>query len=383
MTGDAACRDEEKILLLPDSSQEGHGTINAAKTVSPRSKPRHATTSAVRTEDWMAALRDEFLMSALTIPGTHDSAAFTYRWPFIATQRMDFLQQLNAGIRYFDLRCSIRDDIVEMVHGTAYLNLRLDVVLDTMYVWLEAHPQEALIVQIKRDRSEENSSLSFSQAIVQTIEPHSARWRTANTTPCLGELRGKIQLFRRFTGRGLYAYGIDVSRWQDNPTTPFTIYTWHGIRITIQDHYSFPDPEPLPDLITKKGGDVRELLNRAATDIDTAHWYINFSSSFEFNIYYQVPPREVAAGGWWAFRWVEGINIRLRGFLRDHKGKKRYGVIAMDFPEVSVDDLVAAIVKTNFEPQNSLWEAIGFFLPAVLFLLLLSAGILLRILRST
>lgn len=321
----------------------------------------------------MASLDDDTLMSALSIPGTHDSAAFTSILPFVATQRLDILQQLNAGIRYFDLRCGLRRDVVEMVHGTALLGIRLDAVLDTMYIWLKAHPREALVVQIKQDRKEEDSKRPFSNAVVETLATRPDRWRTLTTTPTLGELRGKIQLFRRFGQRELYAYGINVSRWQDNPREPFTIHTYHGVQLTIQDHYNFPDPLPLPKMITQKSGDISLLLKRSVADSDSSHWYLNFASAFEFNLYYQIPPREVAAGGYWAFRWVTGINERLQTYLAvEAKGRNRYGIVIMDYPEHPGPDLVKYIIQSNFGKRTAIsWIALLVAVAVAMLLLLL------------
>ena len=355
-------------------AERGYGAIAKSEIERTPRAPRRST--GTLGADWMADLDDDLPLSALTIPGTHDSSAFTYSWPFVATQKMDFLQQLNAGIRYFDLRCGVRNDVVEMVHGPTYLGLRLERVLETMYRWLSAHSSEALVVQIKQDRDEEKSTAHFSHAIFKELSQKSERWRTANTTPSLGELRGRIQLFRRFEGPTLYAYGINVSRWVDNPTRPFTIYTRHCVQVTIQDHYSFPDPESLPSLIAKKGGDVSGLLDHAFDDLDQKHWYINFTSAYEFNLYYQLPPREVAVGGWWGFRWENGMNVRLRGYLREKgKGMKRFGIVAMDFPEAGVDDLIAALIQTNFESdKDSLWHIWTLWLPALLLLAILATG---------
>ena len=163
---------------------------------------------------WMARLDDDVLVSSLSIPGTHDSAAYTQPWPFVATQTMNIEEQLNAGIRYFDLRCGIVKNTTEMVHGPRLLGLRLQKVLDTMYKWLDSHTTEGLIVQIKEDRKSEQSTIHFAQSIFENIASRSERWRTANTTPSIGELRGKIQLFRRYNGPSRMAYGIDVTQWQ-------------------------------------------------------------------------------------------------------------------------------------------------------------------------
>lgn len=383
----------------------------------------HDDATPISGATWMSHLPSSTPMTALSIPGTHDSAAYTYSWPFIATQTMDITAQLNSGIRYFDLRCGLRSNVLEMVHGSAMLNLRLDEVLTAMYAWLSTHPSEALIAQLKRDRKDESSTIYFAQAVTQAISSAPQFWRTANTTPMLGELRGRIQLFRRFDGGAspggtppLFAYGLDVTRWQDNPSRPFTIHTAHGVQVTVQDHYSFPDALGLPSLIARKGGDVAELLDWAWQQDQqqmpetSDRWFINFTSAFEFNLYYQITPREIAAGAYWAFRWEDGMNVRLRGYLaahadeqtcersagrrevgKDKKKKKkkktsprrRYGIIAMDFPEAGAKDLVMAVVMANFDPDvKKRWRWRWRLLEAIVLLAIITLCLVLMMLMG-
>lgn len=306
----------------------------------------------MNSRNWMSFLDDNVLMSAITIPGTHDSAAYTRSWPFVATQKMSVIQQLDSGIRYFDFRCALRNDAVEMVHGVTYLGLTLEEMLNAIYKWIEKHSSEALVIQIKKDRKRKESEVDFANAISQVLSKRSERWRTANTTPTIGALRGRIQLFRRFVGPELDHYGVDVSVWQDNPSNPFTICTLSGVKLTIQDHYAFPDPTPLPDVIARKGGDVSGMLKRADSDPDAGHWYLNFTSAFEINFLYQIQPREIAVGGYYFFRWNHGINIRLRQSLQDTPGQKRFGIVAMDFPEQGADNLIEALFMTNFNNRE-------------------------------
>lgn len=334
---------------------------------------RSARSAKLRPQTWMSALGNEILLSDITIPGTHDSAAFTVSMPFVATQKMNILQQLDAGIRYFDFRCGVRNSVVEMVHGEAYLGLTLAEVLNDMYKWLEAHANEALIIQIKQDRKNKKSTVDFAHAVFTVLVHRSELWRTANTTPSIGDLRGRIQLFRRFEGPSLYAYGIDVSQWHDNPPDPFTIYTLSGVQLTIQDHYAFPEPTSLPNVIMRKGGDVRKLLQRASEDMEKEHWYLNFTSAFEINIVYQLPPREIAVGGWYFFRWKHGLNVRLRQYLKElPPRKRRFGVVAMDFPEQGAEDLITALYESNFDHDAShSWRRRIVLLAALLTLLVL------------
>lgn len=340
--------------LWPTRLRDGHGELEKAAGEDLGEPPHGTSKSNGLSEHWMADMDDALLVSSLSIPGTHDSAAYTNPWPFIATQRMNILEQLNAGIRYFDLRCGTRDDVPEMVHGPSLLGLQLPELLEIIYKWLEQHPKEGLIVQIKEDRKPERSTVHFSHAIFKHISARSERWRTANTTPSLGDLRGKIQLFRRYRGPSPMAYGIDVTEWQDNPSRPFTINTSNRIQLTIQDHYSISDPKPLPSLIAIKGGDVSGLLDRASIDPDAGHWYLNFTSAYEFNWYYQLPPREVAVGGYYGFKWEEGMNPRLRTFLQIKGRRHRFGIVAMDFPDVGANDLISSLIMSNFQPKDTL-----------------------------
>lgn len=321
---------------------------------------------------WMSLLPDPIPLSALTLPGTHDSCAYTSTFPFIATQTLSIRRQLTSGIRYFDLRCGLRDNIVEMCHGIRFLGLTFSSVLRVMYRWLETHPSEAIIVQIKQDRGSQRSTIDFATAVSNLISKKAERWRTANTPFTLGELRGRIQLFRRFTfpsesetppPETKPAYGIDVTEWVDNPSSPFTIYTSHSTQITIQDHYNFPFGTALPSLIEHKGANIADLLGLAQKCEDPGHWYINFTSAYELNLRYQIPPHPIAVGGKWWGKWVEGVNVRLRawlGAMEEYGGwRRRLGIVAMDFPEQGAEDLVEALVWTNFEREEDEEEGLG------------------------
>ena len=267
----------------------------------------------------------------------------------------------------------------EQVHGSTYLGLHLAAVLATIYTWLDQHPTEAVFIQIKRDVKCKGCHVHFAHAVTTVIAQGSAYWRTSNTTPALGSLRGRIQLFRRFIGPTLDAYGIDVTQWLDNPPRPFTI-TGPGHHITIQDHYSFPDCDSLGALLAAKGGAVSGLLHRADTDPDPRSWYVNFTSAFEFTLYRQFSPRAVALGGWWRFRWHTGMNRRLRAFLAQRDGRPaRLGVILMDFPDQGAVDLIAALIETNFEGAKGAGARRSRWWRAV-FVVLLLCGVVVRLL---
>ena len=66
---------------------------------------------------WMSYLPDDALLSALSIPGTHDAATSTLNlWS--KCQSLSLGAQLNAGVRCFDLRPTGTDDLM-IYHGTS------------------------------------------------------------------------------------------------------------------------------------------------------------------------------------------------------------------------------------------------------------------------
>ncbi|KAF2220877.1 PLC-like phosphodiesterase [Elsinoe ampelina] len=346
-------------MTTPAPSLHSYGTFlneKAHATLHRRLRHRrhHPTTTPDLTQ-WMSLLPSHLPLSSLTLPGTHDSAAYATPFPFIATQNLPLETQLLSGIRYFDFRLGLRSNVLEMVHGRALLPRTFASCLAMLHAFLTSHPSEALVVQIKQDRAPESSDVSFPDAVWAALTPDADKWRFDPTTPSLGECRGKIQLLRRFAvARGGPYRGIDVSGWEDNPARPFTIRTWRGVELVVQDHYNPSEPLALPEFVERKAGDVVGLLELARRDEDPARWYLNFVSGYEFNLYFQASPHDVAVGGWWYYRFVEGVNRRVGEWLREHKGRQRLGIVVMDYPEKPDGGLVAALVATNFERREKM-----------------------------
>lgn len=70
---------------------------------------------------WMASLDDSLPISALSIPGSHDSGTFSCRWwqicDFTQCQTLKVAQQLQAGLRAFDLRVNTNHLPIRIGHG--------------------------------------------------------------------------------------------------------------------------------------------------------------------------------------------------------------------------------------------------------------------------
>ena len=111
--------------------------------------------------DWMAKVDGSQSLSALAIPGTHDSATQYSQLAFFSKcQTKDIRAQLDAGFRYLDIRLAVDGDRLKLVHGFTACKtgpmpwsdtLYLDDVLDQCYAFLKEHPTETILFVVKQD----------------------------------------------------------------------------------------------------------------------------------------------------------------------------------------------------------------------------------------
>ncbi|KAI1103976.1 PLC-like phosphodiesterase [Jackrogersella minutella] len=185
--------------------------------------------SSANLSSWMRELHDEYLLSALSIPGTHNSPTCHLALPSVRCQAVNVRDQLENGVRFFDIRVNVSSDSSELslVHsafpisltGTKYFKDMLDVI----YSFLEANPSETLIMSVKREGTGKGTDQQLSKILKDRFYEDGRRWYTDPRIPKIGEVRGKIVLLRRhhndpildgeWDGRG---WGLDASVWPDN-----------------------------------------------------------------------------------------------------------------------------------------------------------------------
>lgn len=283
--------------------------------------------------NWMSYLSDNKNLTELSIPGTHDSGA-RYDPPVWGTsdtakcQTLSIAEQLDAGVRYLDIRCRHKDNIFYIHHGMVYQKINFDNVLNDCIKFLSKNPNEVIIMCVNEEHKPEKNTRSFeetfnnyarnNQTAAYTNSPNF--WYLGNITPKLGQVRGKIVLMRRFEAK-YTPLGIDVSKWSSNYIDN------KDAKIKIQDKCEVSNTND-------KWTNIETLLNEAVSNKDPKCLYVNCTSGYKTNVTqkYEISPVSKV------------INPKVDNYFTTHK-KGRFGIIAMNF---ATSDSCKKVIDTNF-----------------------------------
>lgn len=254
--------------------------------------------------DWMQDFPDSTPLSALSIPGTHNSPTYHQALPSVRCQAVSPLTQLEHGVRFFDVRIQVNDvdkgaesDALDLVHAQFPISLKGSVkaqsLFEDMYAFLQSHPSESIILSLKREGRGSGTDAIFSERLrKQVILPNANKWHTNAGVARLGEVRGKIVLLRRFAlserlqheVQGHGGFGINATNWADNTTNH------HGGDIQVQDFYTVTDTENIEKKIQyvcehlERAGAAVHLIRapKVAREGPTQPLFINFLSAANF-----------------------------------------------------------------------------------------------------
>ncbi|KAH7097630.1 PLC-like phosphodiesterase [Auriculariales sp. MPI-PUGE-AT-0066] len=306
--------------------------------------------------DWMAALDDSAALTSLNLPGTHDSAAWnpsSITKPLLQCQDLPIFNQLNAGVRFFDIRFGNMNGTLGLYHSTALLdpNAQLEDVLWGMYHWLDDHPTETLVVSLKVDSGDTTADVQQKVRGYTTSAPGSDYWITDATLGNLGAARGKMVLFRRFAYAGTETFGLDMTQWLDNAS--FAIKYADGATAYVEDNYELNlGNVPADTMVTTKLGYVTANLDSASvTGGDNAtQLFITFGSGGGQLSSGYINPRTLALGSTSTnpSSTTDGVNAKLLSYLQQHSGA-RLGVVLLDFYNTPTDLVLAAIANSNIK----------------------------------
>lgn len=253
--------------------------------------------SSAKLSRWMGELGDGWPLSALSVPGTHNSPTCHVALPSVRCQAVGVREQLDNGVRFLDVRVSASrgqgNDSLALVHSVFPVSLGgnryLAGLLDELYAFLDDNPSEALIISLKREGTGRGTDQDLSQHLFRRYcggggggkkeddkddaeeangskDDVARRWFTEPRIPSLGEARGKIVLVRRFNNDGALqaehggrGWGIDASAWPDNCADG----TVDSGLVRVQDFYEVGKSAG----IEKKAELARSHLERAGQQV--------------------------------------------------------------------------------------------------------------------
>ncbi|TDQ08189.1 phosphatidylinositol-specific phospholipase C [Pedobacter metabolipauper] len=295
---------------------------NTALVAKPESTMAVSQLASYSLNNWMGSLPNTVSIAQLSIPGTHDSGARNE--PISGTakcQNLTIAEQLNAGVRYLDIRCRHLDNSFTIHHGAIYQNLNFNDVLNACIGFLNSNPTETIIMSVKEEHTASGNTRTFEQTFDAYVQQNPSKWDLGNGIPALGDVRGKIKLLRRFGASS--PKGIEATNWADNTT--FEINTT-AANLKIQDFYNVND-------VNTKWTRIETLLNDAHNDTSN-RLYLNYGSGYKAGIF-GIPNINTVANS---------VNPKITTFFTNNTHGK-YGIIPLDFIDANRSQL---IVNTNF-----------------------------------
>lgn len=268
----------------------------------------HLTALAFASQsNWMSHLDNSQPLSGLSIPGTHNTMALYGR--LAKCQRMSLEQQLDAGIRFLDIRCRQYGNSLPIHHGIKYQNTGFDKVLKTIKDFLEKNPNEFVLMRVKKEYKDYSPVGSMSSVVESHLKQYlgvDKVWMSISLPKTIGEARGKLVILRDFNGPNWVSYNS----------------------LQIDDHWKVRTL--LRRSISKKWGYIQTHLDKARQD-DGETTYLTYASGASAGAY----PKHIA----------KRINPRLENHIKSNPvGNSGWGVIAMDFPGSS---LIYRIIASN------------------------------------
>jgi 1-phosphatidylinositol phosphodiesterase len=287
------------------------------------SQKQSMATAAVSATGWMQSLPDTYLLSQLSVPGSHDAGArFEPVSGTAKCQSLTIADQLTAGIRFLDIRCRHIGDAFAIHHGSIYQNMNFDDVLNACFSFLSSNPGESIIMCVKEEYDPSNNTRTFEQTFNSYTQKNPSKWYLGASVPTLGSVRGKIVLLRRF-GAATTPKGIDATNWADNTT--FTINNGQAVA-RVQDNYVVPDNNA-------KWTNVTNLFTEAKNG-STTTLFINFTSGYK-SLIFGIPSITTVSNN---------INPRITSYFTSNT-HGRFGIVPMDFSDAGKASL---ILQTNF-----------------------------------
>ncbi|MFI8496050.1 phosphatidylinositol-specific phospholipase C [Peribacillus butanolivorans] len=308
---------------------------------------------------WMSKLEDTKKISEVSIPGTHGSMALhgasLIDENLTRNQTMNLSQQLNAGIRYVDMRVRRVKDSFVMHHGIVNQKAMFEDVLKETIQFLRDNPKETILMRLKEEHDAESGSLSFEEIFKRYKDSNTSYFWDPDSVPFsernnpkIGDIRGKIVILQNFTASQQYGINYEYLNTQDKfevGSGPNGMYEkWNAVKTHLLDaNNNFKNGVIYLNHFSGTGG-VAALINNSypwfvasgkdGRDTDSNPKLIQKNATNEWEDF----PRGINGQVFYGGMNTLGTEIIKQG------GIKHSGIIAADFPGPG---LIDSIIRLN------------------------------------
>ncbi|NRA23141.1 MAG: hypothetical protein HRU08_01415 [Oleispira sp.] len=288
--------------------------------------------NAYDAENWMSGLDGGAKLGQLAVPGTHDSGAYDITANVGETQDWSIAEQLNNGIRFFDIRLANNNssDDFEVRHGPLTLGSFNNLVMKSVNDFLDLHQNEVIFMSISDEDTLDKQRLESDYIYASGSKFYQG---AVNGSTALNTVRGKIVLFNRYNNNTAVGIGWGSLNIQDDynldseckeiPTTPWTTQRVCGPFIGLD----YP----------KKAASVLAHFNQAANAYNNAEFWVNFTSANYYGVY-------IGNNADW-------VNPKARDYIKQSLAPVG-SIIVMDYPN-RTSAMIDSIIENTLNAHAS------------------------------
>ncbi|QSX23923.1 phosphatidylinositol-specific phospholipase C [Priestia megaterium] len=322
----------------------------------------YETTSDYSNPNWMSSIPEATKISELSIPGTHGSIALhgitVFDEDVTRNQRMSIARQLQAGIRYLDIRARRTGSSFAMHHDAVYQKLMFGDVLHQIQAFLIANPRETVLMRLKEEHTAESSSLTFEHIFTQYKNQYpSLFWVPSSQNPTLDNVRGKIVLLQDFPASQTFGIQYSSLNIQDQYDvkgfTPDAMYgKWTAVKTHLiatnnsnrsQIYLNYLSGTGGGEAFTKRTYPWFVASGYRSRSDDSGKAIIQEHRTDKWPDFPRGDPGQIFYGG---------TNILATHFIRNNH-YQHVGIIAADFPGKELIDCVISLNDRLLMKNNS------------------------------